>query len=993
MGGATIARTPGLAGRIEELGALRTAAQRAGTGRPCAVLVHGEAGVGKTRLAATLCDELKADGVTTLWGRCVRFGSVDSPYVPLISALEGWVESADPDDREQVLAAVPAAGDLLPSLGAHVSGSPVRLLAVADSLVMAIAARRPTALVVDDVQWADLASRDALAYLVAGFRTQRLVILATFRDEELGPGHPMHGWLADLRRLPAVTDLRLNRLTRDETEQQLTMLLGGSPQLGLVDDVVQRSDGNPYLSELLVHGLTVADERLPANLPDELSGALLAAWHRLPPVPREVMRILAVAGRPTSIEALTEVSAGRGIGPEALTTSLAEATNTGISVSHGTELCWFRHPLLAEVLYATFVPGEAAPVHAAWAKALESRSAEGLDELRRLGDLALHYAGAHALPSCLDASLRAADLAKNLRSPREEAMHLLRASKYWRLVHDGDSSVAAEIDLLERVARANDLFGDSEAGFQAWTRLCELVDEHADPLRASRLVRRWADSAWVTGRGATLPVVEGKHAVELSRPYPDSEEYAEALAVLSWREAWNNQLEPARADAEEAVRAAEHARSTEALSLAYSSRANAFQRDARSGQDTDKAVRWAGLTDDPVLIWRTLVTRMNYLIQRGRVAECAALGAEFLPFALHRGLIPIAASAAGVLAHDLLTLGRLPECEQAIREGLSLPAAPAASAMVRFGATALSVRRGDLQAAHLHMRRAKELVPGAEEIVGIFASATLAEYLVASGQAGQALDLLSRTLVVQLADPRDADEMLMWGARAAADLAESARDKRDDEQVRRVLATFEDFVALRESAPPAPFEVLVKDDLVQPAMKAMFVAESARCKAETPTSSLWQEVVDRCDAAGLEGEKASASWRLAQALLNEGASRATVAAPLRSAHSYAAEMGAIPLQQQVETLAGLCRIPLREPVALAETGSSGPWVSLTKREREVLSHLVAGRTYPEIAAALFISEKTVSTHVSNLLHKTGTSSRQEVSALALRLGQTAADQP
>ncbi|TCN40375.1 AAA ATPase-like protein [Kribbella orskensis] len=949
--------------------------------------------MGKTRLAATLCDELKADGVTTLWGRCVRFGSVDSPYVPLISALEGWVESADPDDRAQVLAAVPAAGDLLPSLGAQVSGSPVRLLAVADSLVMAIAARRPTALVVDDVQWADLASRDALAYLVAGFRTQRLVILATFRDEELGPGHPMHGWLADLRRLPAVTDLRLNRLTRDETEEQLSMLLGGSPQLGLVDDVVQRSDGNPYLSELLVHGLTVADERLPADLPDELSGALLAAWHRLSPVSREVMRILAVAGRPTSIEALTEVGAGRGIGPEALTTSLAEATNTGISVSHGTELCWFRHPLLAEVLYATFVPGEAAPVHAAWAKALESRSAAGLDELRRLGDLALHYEGAHDLPSCLDASVRAADLAKNLRSPREEAMHLLRASKYWRLVHDGDSSVAAEIDLLERVARANDLFGDSEAGFQAWTRLRELVDEHADPLRASRLVRRWADSAWVTGRGAGLPVVEGKHAVELSQPFPDSEEYAEALAILSWREAWNNEFGPARADAEKAVRAAEHARSTEALSLAYASRANAFWQDPRSDQDTDRAVRWAGLTDDPDLIWRTLVSRMNYLIQRGRVTECAALGAEFLPFVLHRGLIPIAVFVAGVLAHDLLTLGRLPECEQVIREGLSLPAAPTANTMVRFAATSLAVRRGDLHAAGLHMQRARELVPDAEEALGIFAAATLAEYLVATGEAEQALDLLSRTLLIQIADPRDADQMLMWGARAAADLAESARDRRDDEQVRRVLATFEDFVALRESVPPAPFGVLVEDDLIQPATKAMYVAERARCKAETPTSSLWQEVVDRCDAAGLLGEKASASWRLAQALLKEGAARAAIAGPLRSAYRYATEVGATPLQQQVETLAGLSRIPLREPVVAPQSDTSGPWVSLTKREREVLSHLVVGRTYPEIAAALFISEKTVSTHVSNLLHKTGTSSRQEVSALALRLGQTAAGRP
>ena len=115
----------------------------------------------------------------------------------------------------------------MPSLGGHTSDSAVRLLSVVDALVQAIASHGPTVLVVDDVQWADLASRDALAYLVAGFRSQRLAVLTTYRDEEMVSGDPMHTWLADLRRLPSVTDVRLDRLSWDETEQQLALLLGG----------------------------------------------------------------------------------------------------------------------------------------------------------------------------------------------------------------------------------------------------------------------------------------------------------------------------------------------------------------------------------------------------------------------------------------------------------------------------------------------------------------------------------------------------------------------------------------------------------------------------------------------------------------------------------------------------------------------------------------------------------------------------------------------
>ncbi|MFG1815209.1 AAA family ATPase [Kribbella sp. NPDC049174] len=990
MGGGAATGAPGIAGRVEEREVLGAAVRAAAEGRPCAVFVHGEAGVGKTRLVGAVCDEAAELGVAVLWGRCVRFGAVDSPYGPLVGALEGWTESAEPDELAEVLEAVPAAAELLPALGGYAFDHGVRLLSVVDALVMAIARHRPTVLVVDDVQWADPASRDALAYLVAGFRRQRLAILTTFRDEELFTGHPMHSWLADLRRLPSVSDVRLDRLSRDETEQQVAMLLGGRPRRGLVDDVVRRSDGNPYLSELLLEGVTVTADALPAGLPAELTGALLAAWHRLPAPARDVMRLLAVAGRPTSIDDLTEVAAACGIGPGAVTSALAAATNTGISVARDAETCWFRHPLLAEVLYATFVPGEAGPMHAAWAKAIESRPATGLDEVQRQGDLALHYEAAHDLDSCLEASLRAADLAGGIHARREEAVHLRRAARLWPTVHGGESDrVVEEVGLLERVARANDLVGDGEASFRTWSRALELVDERTDPLRAGRMLRRWADAAWATGRTNGRPVAEAQHAVELSRRFPDSEEYAEALAYLSWCQWWNNELELSRRYAEEAVQAAQRSGSKAALSLAYAARGNADVHGERSDQDTATGLRFAEQTGEPDLIWRMLAIRQNYLSRRGRLLECLEPCRRFLAFALDEGALSVAAFAAGLLSHHLLMFGRLPESTDVIRDGLSLAGLPNAGAMVRLSAASLSVRTGSPNPAGMHVQRAKELMPELENRAGLYAQPVLAEYLLATGRPEQALDLLTRTIGTQYADTRDADEMLVWGARVAADLMEAARDQGDSDAVRTTQAAFDELLTARRGMQPSAFKAGGPTDLIQPAMQALFTAESARYAAESPTSAEWEEAVRRCDAAGLRWDEAVASWRWAQALHGEGASRNVVAEPLRSAHRFAAEVGAIPLRDQVEALAALGGIPLQEPAELPDVPAR--LSSLTKREQEVLSHLVAGRTYAEIAKALFISEKTVSVHVSNLLHKTGTSSRREVAALAIRLGRSAAD--
>ena len=230
------------------------------------------------------------------------------------------------------------------------------------------------------------------------------------------------------------------------------------------------------------------------------------------------------------------------------------------------------------------------------------------------------------------------------------------------------------------------------------------------------------------------------------------------------------------------------------------------------------------------------------------------------------------------------------------------------------------------------------------------------------------------------------DSLLVAAARVTADLVERARDDRDEDSVRRHLLALDRLVSARGELLGTPFALYGDRDTLQPARAALFAAERSRAEAEADQVERWREAVAACATAGLGWEQHCASWRLATALVADGQTTAEVGELLRVVHGYAIEQGAVPLQQRVEELAGLVRVSLREPRLPASTSTPVAFAGLTPREAEVLSHLVADRTYAEIASALYISEKTVSVHVSNLLRKTGCGSRREVAALARRVG-------
>ena len=168
------------------------------------------------------------------------------------------------------------------------------------------------------------------------------------------------------------------------------------------------------------------------------------------------------------------------------------------------------------------------------------------------------------------------------------------------------------------------------------------------------------------------------------------------------------------------------------------------------------------------------------------------------------------------------------------------------------------------------------------------------------------------------------------------------------------------------------------------AMQAWYDAEIQRGQDDPAAATAWQRAAQACAEGELAWDEAYAWWRAAEALTKDRTTRDAAASALRRAHELAVDLQAAPLLAEIEALAQSTRVSLAT-IDTAPSTETEALPGLTPREREILAHVVAGRTYGEIARELVLSEKTVSVHVSHLLHKTGTANRIELAQLARRV--------
>lgn len=975
-----------LVGREEELALLMDLVRRAAGGEGGAFLVTGEAGVGKSRLVGELGRRARDAGSLVLVGECVDLAEAELSYAPIAGALRGLVR--DRSERELVRLIGSARSELsrlLPELGEPApavlaSGGQARLFELLLGVFSRLSGEQPVLLVLEDMQWADSASLDLLSFLVRNQRSERLAMVVTLRSDELGPEHPLRPLVTELHRGSRARHIDLDALSREEMAAQVAGITGATPRSELVQRLFERSQGNPFFTEeLLAVGV---DNELPASSRE----ALLARVERLSDQAREVLGVAAVAGRTVDHRLLAAVSR---LPERELISALRDAVAHHVLISDGLRYT-FRHALLREAVYGDLVAGERAPLHAALALALTEHPRLASALATQAAEVAHHWNAAGEDRPALTASIQASAEAERVYAIGETRRHLGQALELWERVDDpaGLTGIARS-DLLRCAADAAWLGGDEPGAVARGRAALDEPDVQSDPVRAALVQERLATYLWGFG-DSDAALRAARAAVELLPSDPPTADRARALCGEGRMLVMRSRNEEARQRCEEAlvVARAAGARDEEGVALNYLGSALAFLGDyGQAISHLREAVRIAREAPAAARGCPEYENLSEVLAEAGTAERGFEVALEGIGVARELGVErSYGVVLLGRAALCALALGRIDDADRLTEHALDL------GAESFFGLNALEARgrfellRGDFAAADRHLAMARTMASRSSDLMWAGpVAAVRAELELWRGRPRQAVELVSAALT--LAPEREClqhtSEVHANGSRAYADIAQAADALGDTSRGGRAADAAVELRARLEDRARSSFP------LGQP--PARIRADVALCAAEVTRAqgisdaALWRQAADACSEAGHQPRIAYAGWRLAETLLDDG-DRERARRVLVETVRLAGELGHQPLLRKLHALAQRARIPIAGTNEATEPDARYRGLGLSPREVEVLQLLAEGRTNRQIAAHLYISEKTSEHHVSRILNKLGVRTRGAAGAIAQRIG-------
>jgi DNA-binding CsgD family transcriptional regulator/tetratricopeptide (TPR) repeat protein len=939
-----------IVGREDELARLEAAASHARDGRGACFLITGEPGAGKTHLVATVASEWRDRGALVLEGTCEPFAADELAYGPFVQAWS-HVEADDGGGFATLLVELAGLGELPAEVArAWLFDRVARQL---DTWSRS----RPVALLVEDLHWADDATLALLRFLARPARQRPRLIVATARsdgEDRLGAADQLSDLLASghLERLP------LTPLSAAHTGALIRSVLHDVHDDTVVDALVTRSGGNPYLASELALAASQGMDSLPSTLQ------------------RVLLRRISAHGEDAELALATVAVAGDAPGEivdAALAAVVADDSARLVSELLRSALLVprrddggvrLRHAVLGDVALGRLAPTRLRAVHRALALAwggdpAAARHWEQAGDLARAlrdwlaGGRAASSGGAYS--AAAHAYSRVLELASRTDPPSDVPQHILavEAAEAMHRAGDDESAVqavraaltseramddAARLALLDQLQSCLFAAGHAPEAFGVITEAADLADVLAPSRESARIVAADGSRLMFQGRyaeGAARSALAAGWAQEVG-----------ANDVLAYALGTQGVCRAAAVDVEEGL-----ALLVEARRLSSSSANVAVEA-------------------------RTAVNHCYVLANVSRYAECVQVGREAIARLATRSLShTLGAPLYYNVVVALVALGRwdaaLALCEEA-------ETAPVSATTIRFLALSrarVAVLRGQPDAAESALAVARHDRPLGQPAFELEHAVVSVLLLRLQRRDREAL-ALARDTVRSAPGGIDRLRLCAEGLSALADLVTAGGRVRrvdDPRSIRDELlatagATSPDW---SDTSPEAA------------ALREVCVAEGER--VDGPSAQHWPATAEAWADLGLVHDCAYANFRLAEALL---ASRSVThaAAVLGSAYEAARRLDAAPLLAKLAALARRGRLPLPEPepVDATTTGTSrqDPRLdALTRREREVLELVGRGMTNRQIARRLVISERTAAVHVSNLIAKLGVGNRVEAAGV------------
>ena len=561
-----------LVDRVEEMNVLKEAVYRAVHGEGGLVFIHGEAGIGKTRLVRELGAYARSRGVQVLYGRCPALFRMDGvpPYIIWKEVIKDYLETCIPEQLYRVIGYYPAeVAKLVPELSQKLRTIPQsfpispeqeqnRLFEAVSQFITNISRETPLLVVLDDLQWTDPSSLLLLHYLARGVQKTPLLLLGAYRSTDIDDKHPLTPVLAELNRERLPQEIQLKRMSFSDVSEMIKNIL---EQEDVPEEfcklVYDKTRGNPFFAEEVVKSLKEEGaiyleegkwkfkEVSAIEFPKSVKNIVKARFSRLDDECQSVLTFASFVGNDFTLETMCALT---GIEEDKLLEIMDGLLKAGFikhTVIRGEDICSFADIIVRDVVYEEVGPFKRKKLHGVVGSVLEKVYAKTIDE--HLGELASHFLESGDREKALGYFLKAGEKAAGIYANAEAASYFRSAL---RLLEEKEGELQEKERVLEQLGNIEKLSGENEACMKHWDEAISVLTKLQEKEKTATLHRKMANLLWETigdkeeakrHHEAALKILEAEpEGVELARLYEDiahmTRRRGDALKALPWAE-------------------------------------------------------------------------------------------------------------------------------------------------------------------------------------------------------------------------------------------------------------------------------------------------------------------------------------------------------------------------------------------------------------------------------------------------------------------------